>query len=371
AWNREAAKFAGSDIDKFERLGRAIPQKTPREQELVLRFSEWAAAAAELVLPVTEPILAERMIPEFQRALVAATPDMAQTAARGLAERYSAGSQGRRPMLGVLWLTSGLPVGSASDAWGRTLPVIDPVMDVLPDQSQYIDRARDQRRRHAARYLNHWNYDAMIVFDQESKMGQFNRLWRHFTCAQLNHLLNVEYPTTNLPHLIRTEWDPQWAVDGTAHLDAEFTLVAVAYWDKMPELMPAVFRDPIDGDNLAYAQVRFFVPRNRWVWHWWEPTTQRWAGGIGGHRIQWPPPDDGSTPEPVPRQPGEWRLYRSPGLSEEWNLLNQHWTVQLVPATTPMLATILQTPPPVSGASVTLPNLGGMNTETITTISPH
>jgi hypothetical protein len=373
AWDEEAEKFRNSDIDKFERLGRAIPQKTPREQELVGRFSEWAAAASELVLPVLEPILAERMIPEFQRALVEATPDIAQTAANEMAERHGGQSRGRGPMLGVLWLTSGLPVGGESNALERTLPVVDPVMDLLPDQGQRMALARKQRRIQSARYLNDWNWRAMYVFDREAKMGQFGRLWRHFTCSQLNHLLEVEYPTTNLPHVIRTEWNPTANLDGTAHLDEQFTLVAVVYWQKMPELMPALFRDPIDGDSMAYAQVRFFVPKRFWVWHWYEPHPHQYAGNIGGHRIDWPPPEDGTEPEePQNQGQGEWRIAMGPGYSEDWSLLNQHWTVQLVPATTPMLATILQTQPPQDGgANITVPDMGGLDTETITTISPH
>jgi len=375
AWNREAGKFAGSDFEKFERLGEAIIQKTPCEQELVFRYSEWAAAASELILPVMEPILAERMIPEFQRALVTATPELAQTAAREIAEQHSGAARGRGPMLGVLWRTDVLPVGNENrdDPMERTLPVVDPVMDLLLDQSQYLNTARRQRRDMAAHLLRQWNNRAMIAFDREAKMCQFSALWRHFTCAQLNHLLDVEYPTTNLPHLIRSEWTEEMeGIDGTAHLDAYFTLVAVVYWDKMPEMMPGLFRDPIDGCMTAYAQVRFFVPKNRLVWWKPGPKQQEWAGNIGGHHVEWPPPED----EPEPEEPGDeeeahWEIHYSPGLSEEWNLLNQHWTVQLVPATTPALATILQTAPPVAGMPGALPNLGDMSTEDIVRVSPH
>ncbi|MBN1590260.1 MAG: Tad domain-containing protein [Pirellulales bacterium] len=370
AWNVEAGKFSGSAFEKFARLGPAILQKTPREQELVLRFGDWAQAASELILePILEPILEERLIPEFQRDLVLATPDIAQTAAREIAKRHSGVTRGRGPMFGVLWRTNGTPVCGASDALDRTLPVIDPVMDTLWDQSQQIDKARKQRRDNAVRYLRRWNDLALVAFDREAKMCQFSALWRHFTCAQLNHLLDVEYRMTNLPHLIRTEWSGQ--TDGTAHLDADFTFVAVVYRDKMPEMMPGLYRDPIDGDSLAYAQVRFFVPRNRLVWHWSSPSGQDWAGNIGGHQIEWPP-DDGAEPgDPPTGGEGEWTLQYGPGLSEEWSLLNQNWTVQLVPATTPSLATILQTVPPAGGTPIELPNLGGMSTEDIVTISPH
>jgi hypothetical protein len=61
-------------------------------------------------------------------------------------------------------------------------------------------------------------------------------------------------------------------------------------------------------------------------------------------------------------------------VSEQWNLLNQNWTVQLVPATQPSLATILQTAPPVpefGGGGLELPDLGGLGSEDIMRISPH
>ncbi|MCX7428053.1 MAG: pilus assembly protein TadG-related protein [Planctomycetia bacterium] len=280
---------------------------------------------------------------------------------------HSGGPAGRGPMLGVLWRSSVVPVGAASDAMDRTLPVVDPVWDLLPNQAQYLDLARRQRRDGAVRYLQHWNDVAMVMFDREAKMCQFSRLWRHFTCAALNQLLD-EYATSNLPFLIRTEGDD--IVNGNQHLDQYFSFASVVYWAKTPQMLPGLFRDPIDGDALTYAQVRLFVPRRRIVWHWYDPTpTDPIAGNIGGHDVPLPPPDNPIAP--VDNGPGRWVLAREPGISEEWNLLNQHWTVQLVPATMPTLAEILQTVPPVPGGSVRLPSLGGLTTEDINRISPH
>jgi hypothetical protein len=367
AWTATGPVFAGSGFSKFESLGPAIVEKAPRERELVFHYSEWAAAASERILPVMEEILRQEMIPEYQRALAAATPDLAQTAAREVALRHSGGPAGRGPMLGVLWRSSVVPVGAASDAMDRTLPVVDPVWDLLPNQAQYLDLARRQRRDGAVRYLQHWNDVAMVMFDREAKMCQFSRLWRHFTCAALNQLLD-EYATSNLPFLICTEGED--VVNGNQHLDQYFSFASVVYWAKTPQMLPGLFRDPIDGDALTYAQVRLFVPRRRIVWHWYDPTpTDPIAGNIGGHDVPLPPPDDPVAT--VDNGPGRWVMAREPGISEEWNLLNQHWTVQLVPATMPTLAEILQTVPPVPGTSVRLPSLGGLTTEDITRISPH
>ncbi|MBN2024817.1 MAG: Tad domain-containing protein [Pirellulales bacterium] len=366
AWAAEAPKFAGAPIEKFQRLGPAIAAKAPREAELARRWSDWAAATSELVLPVMEEILQQRMIPEFQRTLVAAIPDMAQAATAEVAARHTGPAPSRGPMLGVLWRGAAVPVGNESDALARTLPVIDPVMDYVANQAQFFDRARDERRDQSRRHLDEWNYRALLFFDREAKMGQFGRLWRHFTCAQLEHLLEVEYPTTNLPHVIRTE---QAEVhDGNAHLDEAFSFVAVVYWPKTPEILPGLFRDPIDGDAVAYAQARLFIPARRLVWHWAEPAAPPF-GDMGGHEIPMPPPEDGSDPgDEEPTEPGHWIIAWGPGISEQWNLLNQNWTAQLVPATLVTLPAILQTPP---DAAHRPPSLGGMTVEDIQRISPH
>ena len=71
AWNGLNRVFArATGFPKFPRLGTAIPQKTPVEQEYVRAFCVWAGAASELTLPVMEEILREEMIPQFQRAVV-------------------------------------------------------------------------------------------------------------------------------------------------------------------------------------------------------------------------------------------------------------------------------------------------------------
>jgi len=367
AWAEEGPKFKQSDFPKFERLGRAITGKVPLEAELVRTWSDWAAAASERILPVTEEILAQRLIPEFQRTLVAAIPEMAQATAGELAARHSASTRGRGAMLGVLWRSSATPVGNESDALLRTLPVVDPVTDTLADQASHQTRARKQRRRWASHYLDDWNYRAMYFFSHEAKMGQFHRLWRHFTCAQLDHLLEVDYPDTNLPHLIRTELSEVW--DGNAHLDESFSFLAVTYWEKTPELVPGLFRDPIDGCAIAYAQVRLFIPRRRLGWHWVEPRQEDLYFGMGGHDVVVPPPENGAPPDdPSPGAAGHWEILWGPGLSEQWNLLIQNWTVELVPATVATLPSILQSVP---DATYRPPSLGGMNVDDIQRISPH
>jgi len=369
AWNEQGGVLAGSGFPKFDRLGTAITQKVPREQQLVSTYSQWAAAVSDQVLPMLEEILAGELIPRYQRAVVEAFPDIAQHAAMEVARQSSRPDHGRGEMLAALWRTDGQLVGGAVELYDRTLPVIDPVADVLPDQQEYISRARSQRRSLARRYLNDWNREAMYFFDREAKMSQFANLWRSFTCGQLQRLLEVEYPRSNLPMLIA--YQPDDAPDPAWALAEDYTFVAVVYWKKRPVELPRVFASPIEGDQTAFAQVRLFVPRARLVWRWyrpgWSPTP---IGGVPG---EFPPLPGETPPSDRPQGQGRWVVGRQ-SVPTGWNLLNQHWTCQLVPATGPNLHVILQTLPPLpefANADIQLPSLGSLTNDDITQISIH
>ncbi len=366
AWNEEAPIFAQSDFAKFTPLATAIPAKTPLEQELVRVYSDWAAAASERILPTLEFILAEELIPQYQRAVTAAFPDIAQQAALETARRNGRPDLGRGEMLGVLWRTSVLPVGGSGE-WGEpTLPVVDPVHDSSPDQPQNLAAARRQRRSQARRYLGMWNSRAMYFFDREAKMSRFSSLWRSFTCGQLEHLLQ-ENETRNLPFLIRETRDE--IINANDHLDRHFTFIGVAYWRPMRAILPGLFRHPLTADTVTFAQVRVFVPRKRLVWMYIVPGSDNPLGGIPGDFPELPS-DDEATPPPGG---GHWEVVRQP-VPEHWDLWNQHWTCQLTPATVDSLPAILQTRPPLpefAGWDVQLPNLGGLSAADIQRISPH
>lgn len=375
AWETIGPVLQQSGFAKFERLGAAIRQKAPLEQRLTDAYSDWAAAASAEVLPLLEEILAQEMIPQFQRAVVAATPDIAQAATREVARLHGEPQRGRGPMLGVLWRTMGVPLGSQSNALLRTLPVVDPVWDYGQVSGDYFNTARRQREEHAHRYLGMWNDRTMAFFDHYGKMSQFAALWRSFTCGQLNQLLEVEYPASNLPMMIRATEDD--IVDAKAHLGQYFTFIGVTYWRELPGILPRLFRDPSAGDAVAFAEIRIFVPRRRLVWLHVDSGS---GGGtptipIGGVPGDFPNLPDDSEPE-VPDSGGtsRWVVGREAGVSERWDLLNQNWIVQLVPATQTSLAAILQTIPPLpefSAGGIELPNLGGLSSEDIGRISPH
>lgn len=386
AWNKAGQAMSSARISdpqvhglaslgqKIPACGRAIVTKVPHEQELVRTYSEWAAAASEKLLPLLEDILRYEMIPEYQRALVAAVPDVAQRAALEVARRHGQPEFGRGPMLAVLWRTSGVPVAGGGGMTDRVLPVVDPVLD-SGSGGNYLQTARTQREQRARRYLDQLNYQAMWVFDHPAQMCQFAALWRGYTCGHLVKLLNDEYPFNNLPYVIRTsEHD---VLDNpsqqAALLDDSFTFIAVVYAKQMPEMLPGLFVNPVEGDAETFAQVRLFIPWRR-LRYWShteggtsDPSTPFAQGqSTGGTVVRWTigreesrTLDDTATPA-------------LPDRNNAWDLFNQSWAVELVPATHANLGPILQTYPPLPElAGIKLPNLGNLSAQEINRINTH
>ena len=212
----------------------------------------------------------------------------------------------------------------------------------------------------------------MYFFDREAKMSQFSNLWRSFTCGYLEQLLEEEYPYTNLPHVIRKR---SYAGGGNnRYLEQNYTFVAVAYRRKLPQVLPGLFENPADHDELAYAAVRMFVPHRRLVWRHYQPSQPRQLiGGVPGDFPDYPIDGELMPGDPITDRDGRWGVGRQ-GVPVHWDLLNQHWTCQLVPATQPALALILQTDPPLVEfveEGITVPKLGDLRTEEIVRISPH
>ena len=355
AWERVGPQFQNAEFPKFFALGHAIPPKIPLERELVRAYSEWAAASSELVLPALEEILAQEMIPEFQRAVVLATPGMAQRGAREIGRRHLPSVSARTPTKdippAVFWRTAVDPVAGELETQRGTLPVIDPQFDTSGDQQRHMTTARMQRDTMARRYLSQWNSAMLRPFDHEAKMCQFSTLWRGFTCAQLKQLLD-EYPDRNLPHVIRAM--PGDVPDGAAYLEEDYMFVGVAYRPRMLPTMPAVFREPVTSDSQAFAQGMLFVPRPRYIWYdsyFYDPTDPRW--------LRW----------------WRWNRYRSG--AHRWDLFCQNWTFQLVPATSPSIGTILQTTPSIPGdptfsaGDLVLPDLQSVSGSDIRRVTTH
>ncbi len=375
AWNNVAAQFSASGYPKFTALGPAIRQKTPLEQQMVNSYSDWAKSVSDQVLPLMDEILQDELIPKYQRAVVAAFPDIAASAAAETARQNGTPDYGRGTMYGVLWRTDGRPLGGGNEASyspdDRTLPAVDPELDSLPNQGDYVRQARIDRSRLAHKYLADWNNQMLSGFDQEAKMSQFANLWRSFTCGYLEELLNVEYPRTNLPMMILD--NPADASNPTSELQQRYTFIAVTYWKKLPEMMPGLFHNPMEADAQAFAEVHVFIPRKRleFVRPQQQTSSRTSLGGVPGEIAY--VGSSGGSQSSSSNGTSQWEVGRVGGPSI-WNLWNQSWDCQLAPVTAPTLATILQTDPQLSGfdaQNYTLPNLGGLTSDDIQQISPH
>jgi hypothetical protein len=339
AWNNIGPVLARSGFEKFDRLGPAIPDKTQAEQRMVTAYGDWMAASSEIVLPVLEDILAQELIPQLQREVVAVTPGLAQTASAVIAKehtgRLTPSEAPRGSVLGVLWRTAVDSVGGSSEQTLGTLPAVDPLNDTSPGAETYREQAIRDRDRYARHYLNLWNSELMAPFDQYAKMSQFGVMWRGFTCGQLTQLLQ-ENASRNLPHLIRQPDLPstnQW-------LERDYMFVGVAYRPKLQASMPRLFADSLTADNEAFAQGMLFVPRKR---------------PVSEHLTLIP----------------HFHYTNAPA---QWNLWNQDWSFQLVPATAASVPAILQTSPQTANtaaASLRLPNLQNVDPASVQRLTSH
>lgn len=424
AWRAVGQTLQQAPFEKFRRLGVAVTDKVPKEQEAVDAFGELSAGSARLTLPVFEYILKERLIGRFQRDLILMTPDLAQAVTSEVARRHgllgssnatSALQQrdqtGRGQQLGLLWRTSVMPVslGDEQNPQTRTLPVIDP--DPFEGDyarvafaEEYLQEAIEQRRNLARAYLNDWNYDRLRIFADRGKMSVFFNLWRIATCAHLEELLTVEYPLTNLPMVMRRTDDgrvverlirgaemmvPQLPISRTNDmhhpfviermrseinlndfLERNFQFVSVVYRKHLAETGPGLFKNPMSrhSDAQTFAQVMVFVPRPRKVL--WYPGQQQPVsyGGTLGITVTSPAPPPGPRIGEIDPLLERWV---NEGWPTHWDLLNQNWMVQLVPATARNLPQILGANPGAEFAALRQPSYGGVENRQLKRLSHH
>jgi Flp pilus assembly protein TadG len=373
AWNEVAPEFTYDgfrQFDNWQGLTEGIQNKSPKEQEMVDAFSEWANSLSEKMLPTFEQILEGELIPRYQRALVETIPEVAQAATNTIAQAHGKRSNGsnddqRGPLQGGLWRGDGETITSSSGPATRSLPVVDPVWDSMPRQDYYLAYAKTWRNQRATEYLRTWNNENLAPFRYIGGQSQYFMLWSSFTCCRLMNLF-YENENRNLPFVIRTEppeliqaamtayeQEPErilhnnfnirrFMVEHTPsdeindYLGGSFMFVGTTYWPNIEHALPGLFKTPFDGDNVTYAQVEMFIPRNRL------------------------PNSDRRQSRPT-----------------SWDLSNQSWRVQLVPATHPALLTILRTQPTFSGddqlptQEVELPDLSGVSEDDIQMISHH
>lgn len=440
AWTFAGETLARSQFPKFAELGPAIVDKVPKEQEAVTAYGELTAAASELSLPVFEHILEEQLIGEFQRSLLQTVPELAQSVSNEVSRRHGllgpSSQEGtstlqadyehnRGSQRAVLWRTSVLPValGDESDPLLRTLPVVDPDpfqndYPQLLDADVYLEIALRQRRNVARRFLNDWNFDRLRLFNLDAKMSAYFHLWRIATCGQLERLLNIEYPVTNVPmllrftnvdepmeRLIRQAENPdentrltrrrddhfprvmnnlRGLVDLDGYVEENFHFVGVTYRRHRTELGPGLFTNPLksDSDAQTFSQISLFIPRPRKILiHEGQPDPDDGdgidevsLGGTFGFTSQLEVPRN-RPPAALPPEDSLERVLRERWLLENypthWDLLNQNWMVQLVPATAERLPEILQTNPGGDFADVRLPNYGESESNMLKRVNTH
>ncbi len=388
AWVESGQQFGGSPFPKFQGLDQSIAAKAPLEQAFVTAWGNMAAEASQALLPVFEHILGtpepenpyatDRLIPEFQRDLIAATPGLAQDVTLEMALRHGLrqndldalqtqmryspqfGGGVRGPQAGVLWRTTVLPVeyGDERDPQIRTLPVVDPdpyQADYvrIPNGQAYLQNARQRRSNRAHDYLTQWMADrdprrGLDMADQFAAMSQYARLFHTSACGQLERLLNEEYPYVNVPIMLReplTANTNDWIAD-------EYSYVGVVYRRHVDENAPRMFRNPLDmtSDAQTYAQITLYIPQSRrqcCPWEW--PYTYIDANGI--LQTGWTPNMDG------------W--------SNEWSTFNQNWTVKLVPATVDSLGEILSSDPGGPASGYRRPNLRSVAPHDLQAVNTH
>jgi len=371
AWQEAGRQLAQARFEKFAEVGPVIEELADHEREVVTTFVEMAGAIQELSLPVFEHVLEDELISEFQRDVIELLPQAAQVAAAEVALRNGQGrtANGRQMQTAVVWRTivdSGVfPVADRStigDPRRRVIPAIDPsstaryggdLPQFSPNEANgYFERAKSSRRRMALRYLQDWNTDpnyldnrenlGTAVFQREARLSMFFQLWQVATHSQLRALLELEYVDRNLPMVLRQ------------YVEQDFEFVTVVYRDHLTDTAPGVFRNPLknltpfntQNDRLAqtYSQVRLFVPFRQML------------------------------PNRTPRPP--CYLHWGPnGWPQGRDLMNQNWTVQLVPATARATSLILQTSPPSEIVTAPfngdfrgrLPNLGNVDINRINT----
>ena len=63
----------------------------------------------------------------------------------------------------------------------------------------------------------------------------------------------------------------------TPTLQKHYIFIGVVYWKKLPEAAPGLFKNPLEADDQAFAEVHLFIPRDRLEW-----VPQGGSGGRSG-----------------------------------------------------------------------------------------
>lgn len=394
AWEKIVPQLAKSQFELIKDIQPAVKPKVAMERRLVKAFGEMTALKSRLLLPALESILgapednnrtanadlgqpragaaASHLIPEFQRAVVLAVPASAAAISQEITRR-NASSRKQAPPQCVLWNSHTVPVQSfnQTDPYQRLIPGLDPSFEG-PDYALlkpweapiYQQRAASIRFSLADKYLLQWNFDRdfdLGPFNREhyheggrvsAKMSRFVNIWHGFTCGKLHHLLNVEFPTTNLPHMLRLR---PAGMSQQQYLENEFTFTGAIYRAQRKPTMPGMYRTAMTGDAIAFTRASLYIPRPRYV---------TWPGcprfyGVSTDRY------DVSSCTETPTYDG-W-----PGAPWDWTLHTQNWAAKIMPTSAESTVDLLQTNPQPYAQGVQLPNFRSIQVEDLKAINTH
>jgi hypothetical protein len=278
----------------------------------------------------------------YQRDVLRVMPQLAQDATNEIALRHGlrrgqvdeargpvrldpySGSGPRGPLWGVLWRSSAVAVGSENqdDPLARALPLVDPNLDgpdiaALSDIGRWQAVAVVQRLETSSLFLREW------VDDFSREAGRVDASLLQEATEQLVSLLEVEFPNTNLPMVLRSPLMAE-GEERNRELREEYSFMGVAYRKPDREHGPRLFKNPIsaNSDSMAFAQAILFLPRPRYRCCPWTVQSDR-----------------------------ETKLNRD-GWPEDWDSFNQTWSAKLVPCDADTAYAVLQTPPPFPAAGL-------------------
>lgn len=304
------------------------------------------STAAREMLPVLQftlgtpepiaPLAGDNLLVNYQRDVLRVMPQRAQDACHEIALRHglpqgrvpagrgpvrfspAADAGPRGPQWGVLWRSSAIAVGQEdqNDPLRRSLPIVDPNADgtdllLVTNAADWTGPALAQRRAVSTQSLRDWLDDWMNATGRRdnSLVDDANR--------HLRNLLEVEYPTTNLPMMLRSPL-PGEGPQANEILQQDYSFTGVVYRTFDQEHGPKLFKNPLaaNTDAITFAQVQVFLPRPRYRCCPWVLATPQ------GERLNtdaWP---------------------------ADWDSFNQTWSAKLVPTDPESSLAILQSRPP-------------------------
>ncbi len=393
AWQSVGTQLGAAEFQLFKNMAPTIAPKIQMERQIVKAFGDLTAIKSRLLLTPLETILGisepavqtgnvsqeeaalTHLIPVFQRAVVQSVPQAAVGITQELTRRNTTVRGAGQPQC-VLWNTRTEPLlaQNQSDPYQRLLPALDPTYEgpdylyLKPSEAgMYLANSVSRRNRLANAYLSKWNLNNindgdpdnldLRPFERESygqggrvsaKMSQFINLWRGFTQAKLSQLLNLDFPNTNLPHMLRMR-DP--GMTQQQYLENEFTFVAAVYRKQRQPTMPGMYRAPITGDSLAFARVSLYLPVPRYITGGGCPNflCRQTINFVGDTRCV-------TCRDPWPR---------------EWSLFNQNWAAKMTPTSAESTVALIQTNPQGFAPGVTLPNFGSIQVQDLKAINTH